>query len=63
MPLTIKKARLLHLCGNEIRPVVLRIFGTFGSGRKKRGGIPCREHIRKIFPCLLLGLIYFVKVK
>lgn len=30
---------------------------------EKQGGIPCREHIRKIFPCLLLGLIYFVKVK
>ncbi len=31
--------------------------------KKKQGGIPCRERIRKIFPCLLLGLIYFVKVK
>ncbi len=57
-----KKRTSPSFAGKRERPVAPRISGTYGSGRKT-GGIPCRERIRKIFPCLLLGLIYFVKVK
>lgn len=62
MPLTIKKRTSPSFAGKRS---VLSPHGypeRTASG-KKQGGIPCRERIRKIFPCLLLGLIYFVKVK
>ncbi len=63
MPLTIKKAHLPLLCGKAERPVAPPDIRNARLRKKKQGGIPCRERIRKIFPCLLLGLIYFVKVK
>lgn len=62
MPLTIKKAHLPSFAGKRIvlSPPDIR---NARLRKKKQDGIPCRERIRKIFPCLLLGLIYFVKVK
>lgn len=63
MPLTIKKRTSPSFAGKRnvlSRPPDIR---NARLRKKKQGGIPCRERIRKIFPCLLLGLIYFVKVK
>lgn len=57
-----KKAHLLLLCRKAERPVAPG-YPERTAPEEKQGGIPCRERIRKIFPCLLLGLIYFVKVK
>lgn len=62
MPLTIKKRTSPSFAGKRI---VLSLPGypERTAPEEKQDGIPCRERIRKIFPCLLLGLIYFVKVK
>ena len=63
MPLTIKKAHVIHLCGKEGRIPSRRGGPDARRGKKKHLGAPFRGRTRKIAFYPLLGLIYFVKVK
>lgn len=62
MPLTIKKAHVIHLCGRGTDSLPAE-GPDARRGKKKHPGAPFRERTRKITFYLLLGLIYFVKVK
>ena len=62
MPLTIKKVHGIHLCGKAGRHAARRTVRTHGSGRKKAPAFPAGNILEKSL-YLLLGLIYFVKVK